>query len=99
MRIVWNRKMRKMATAAVLAAGIFCGCSAGHPTSPQEDGTIADGLSTSIFVMGLEKAAEYWKNHSGSFEMIVMNREGELYATEGLRNRFTSGLPIHWITK
>ena len=63
------------------------------------DGTLADGLSTSIFVMGLDRAAEYWKSHSGDFDMIVMNKNGELFATEGLRDRFTSGLPINWLTR
>lgn len=63
------------------------------------DGTLADGLSTSIFVMGLERASDYWRSHSDSFDMIVMDRQGELFATEGLRDSFSSGLEIHWITK
>ena len=62
------------------------------------DGTLADGLSTSIFVMGLDRATEYWKSHSNDFDMIAMNKDGELFATEGLRDRFTSGLPINWLT-
>lgn len=63
------------------------------------DGTLADGLSTSLFVMGLDRATEYWRNHNEDFDMIVMNKEGELFATEGLQDRFTSGLAINWITR
>ena len=68
-------------------------------TVVSEDGTLADALSTSIFVMGLEKASEYWRSRSDVFDMVAMNRQGELYATEGLRGRFSSGLAIHWIGK
>ena len=30
-------------------------------TIVSEDGTLADGLSTSLFIMGLEKAENYWR--------------------------------------
>ncbi len=36
------------------------------------DGTLADGLSTSVFIMGKEAATEYWRNHSDEFDMILM---------------------------
>lgn len=63
------------------------------------DGTLADGLSTSVFVMGRERAQEYWEEHSDAFDMILMDQQGKLYATEGLKDSFTSGLEIHWIEK
>ena len=61
------------------------------------DGTLADGLSTSLFVMGSEKAAELWRGHRDAFDMILMDRQGNLYVTEGLEDSFTSELDIHWI--
>lgn len=55
-----------------------------------EEGKVADALSTSMFVKGLEEAEEYWREHQ-DFEMIAITKEGEVYVTEGLEDRFTLG--------
>lgn len=52
------------------------------------DGTLADGLSTSLFVMGMEKAAEYWRGHSSAFGAIFLTEDMKLYVTEGLDQYF-----------
>lgn len=61
------------------------------------DGTLADGLSTSLFIMGLDKAAEYWKNHRELFDAILLTDTGELYVTEGISDDFTSDLKMQVI--
>ena len=66
-------------------------------TIVSEDGTLADGLSTSMFVLGLDRASEIWRAHSDEFDMILMDTEGQLYATEGIKDQFTSDLEIKWI--
>lgn len=53
-----------------------------------QEGKLCDALSTSLFVMGLDKAAAYWREHQ-DFEMILITEDGEIHLTEGIRERFT----------
>lgn len=61
------------------------------------DGMLADGLSTALFVMGKEKAADYWKAHNGEFQMVLYTEDGKLYATEGLKDSLSSDLEVEYI--
>ncbi len=54
------------------------------------DGTLADGLSTSLFIMGKEKALAYWHQHTKEFDVILLEKDGTLTITEGLENSFES---------
>ena len=49
-----------------------------------ENGMLADALSTSLYLMGKEKAAEYWRTHADAFDMILEDKDGILYVTEGI---------------
>lgn len=67
-----------------------------------EEGKVADALSTSMFVKGLEGAEEYWKEHQ-DFEMIAVTEDGDIYVTEGIEDQFTLGdsfgnMELHIIT-
>ncbi len=57
-------------------------------TIVSSDGTLADGLSTSLFIMGKDKAIEYWRNHSQEFDGILETEDGTLYVTEGIEDEF-----------
>ena len=54
-----------------------------------KSGVICDGLSTALFVLGKDRAEALWRQ-MGSFEMILLSEEGELWITPGLEGRFTS---------
>ena len=48
-----------------------------------DDGTLADGLSTALFVMGLSQAEAFWRSGVYEFEAVFQTDEG-LFVTAGL---------------
>ena len=63
------------------------------------DGTLADGLSTALFVMGKEKAITYWKEYVKKFDMILVTEEGSVIVTEGVKNCFTSAEKVEVVER
>lgn len=53
-------------------------------TVVSEDGMLADALSTSLYIMGIEKSIVFWKNSTEKFEMLLITEEGETLVTAGL---------------
>lgn len=53
-------------------------------TIVSDDGTLADGLSTALFVMGKDAALEFWRNHRDEFDAVLVDDEGCVTITAGL---------------
>ena len=53
------------------------------------DDVLADALSTALFVMGEDKAIDFWKSAAFDFEMILITTEGSVLCSEGVSNSFT----------
>jgi thiamine biosynthesis lipoprotein len=68
----------------------------GHPSGSSlrsvtiicEDGTMADCLSTAMYVLGEAKALNYWRQYGG-FEMILITSDDRIVCTRGLLEEFT----------
>ena len=63
------------------------------------DSRMCDALSTAIFVMGLDKATDFWQENGG-FDMLLVTDDGEIYLTEELEGSFTLAenhrdMPLH----
>ena len=51
-------------------------------------GTVCDALSTALFVMGPERAADYWLARE-DFDFLLLHEDGSVTCSEGLEGRLT----------
>lgn len=59
-------------------------------TIVSDNGTLADALSTSLFVMGKEKALDYWREYKNEFDTVLVEDDGNITITDGLKKVFKS---------
>lgn len=78
------------ANSGIISASVVC-----------EDGTMADALTTPLYVMGLEKAKQYWLDYGEEqgFEMILMTDDEKVYISEGLKDKFNSDYDYEIISR
>ena len=53
-----------------------------------DDGVLCDALSTSLFILGLDEAINFYKNHD-NFEAVFITKDNELYITERIKDDIT----------
>ena len=63
-------------------------------TIVSNDGTLADGLSTSLFVMGASAATDYWDKHRDEFDFILETSDHKVYITEGAADKFETDMEV-----
>lgn len=59
-------------------------------TVVSDDDTLADALSTSLFVMGLEKSGEFYGENNSLFGAVFITDKSEIYVTDNLKDSFMS---------
>ena len=52
------------------------------------NGTMCDALSTALFVMGEERALDFWRSGVYDFDLILVTEDGRLLVTDGIADRF-----------
>lgn len=63
------------------------------------DGTLADALSTSLFVMGKDKAIDFYKKTNYDFDFILYTSDNKLIISDGIEDIFSSDLDIKVVNK
>lgn len=53
-----------------------------------DEGTLCDGLSTALFVMGREEALDFWRTRN-DFECVLISEDNTVAVTEGLEESFS----------
>ena len=81
---ILDPKTGNVARSGLTSVTILCG-----------SGTMGDAFSTALFVMGLDKAVDFWKTYPVDFDMILADDSGHVYVTEGLRDSFDTSLAEH----
>ena len=47
-------------------------------------GTMCDALSTALFVMGEEKALDFWRSGAYDFDLVLVTEDGRVVVTDGI---------------
>ena len=60
----------------------------GVADSARGNGTMCDALSTALFVMGEDKALDFWRSGVYDFQLVLVTEDGRVVVTEGLKDGF-----------
>lgn len=56
-------------------------------TAIAESGTYSDALSTTLYVLGVDKSIEFWKKYK-DFDFIIITQDKNIYITPNIKNKF-----------
>jgi len=72
------------ADSGLTSVTVVAGCAGGRR------GTLCDAFSTALFIMGEEKALDFWRNwKSDPFELVLVTEDGRVVVTRGLSDCFS----------
>lgn len=66
-------------------------------TIVSRDGTLADGMSTALYIMGYEKACQFWRQHREEFNVILVTDDGKIHISENLKENFQTECDLEMI--
>ena len=59
-------------------------------TIVSKDGTLADGMSTALYIMGYDKAVQFWEQHQDEFDVILITADEQIHVSKKLQDSFQS---------
>ena len=66
-------------------------------TIVSRDGTLADGMSTALYIRGYEKACQFWRQHREEFNVILVTDDGKIHISENLKENFQTECDLEMI--
>lgn len=63
------------------------------------DGTLADGLSTSLYVLGVEGTSDLWRSYSDDFDFVLETEDGTVYVTESVAGKLQTDKTVQVVKK
>lgn len=66
-------------------------------TIVSRDGTLADGMSTALYIMGYEKACQFWRQQREEFNVILVTDDGKIHISENLKENFQTECDLEMI--
>lgn len=62
-----------------------------------KNGVDADGYDTALFVMDLDGAISFWRDHKDLFDVIIIGEDDTIYISEGIADDFTTDYKLQVI--
>ncbi len=59
-------------------------------TVVSDDDTLADALSTALFVMGIDKSTDFYRENNNLFGAVLVTDDNKIYVTENIADRFSA---------
>jgi thiamine biosynthesis lipoprotein len=60
------------------------------------NGTMCDAFSTALFVMGEDRAIDFWRGGGYDFDMVLVTQDHRVVITAGLADRFTGNQELEY---
>ena len=57
-------------------------------TIVSKDATLADAYSTTLFIMGKDKAVDFWRKNKNDFDIILIDKDSNIYVSKNIANDF-----------
>lgn len=78
------------ADSGLTSVTVVADCSREAADGLAGTGTMCDALSTALFVMGEEKALDFWRTSGFEFQMVLVTEDGRVLVTDGIADVFTA---------
>lgn len=76
------------ADSGLVSVTVVADCDRNGADGLPGTGTMCDALSTALFVMGEERALEFWRNSGYDFDLVLVTEDGRVVVTGGIADVF-----------
>lgn len=77
------------ADSGLASVTVVADCGKERAAGTPGAGTMCDALSTALFVMGEEKALDFWRSSGYDFDLVLVTEDDRVVVTDGIADQFT----------